>query len=334
MKPAAHYSKLIPGIGVVWCIVAAGCGFHSHEAEYGVPASRALSTSRIVLPAAGGQTIQVPSVMMADAYELWHPLHDKEIKRLERTPSSPTRPVGRSLTAWLPPSETDVMERYLYRLTHSRRDLAARVLARAETHLPFILESLGARGLPLELACLPMVESAFEPRAVSPAGAAGLWQLMPGTARRFGLTVSSETDERFDARKSTVAATAYLATLYGIFNDWPLALAAYNCGEGAMLRALSKTRAGSLPELTEACRLDAGSSSPLAEETLRFVPQFAAAVQIMTDSTTFGLTDHAILRLDSSSDPAQARESSLVLIGRYDTDPARPTSPARIRRIK
>ena len=324
----------MPVFGIICCALATGCGFRNYEAEIAVPASRTISMSRVVIPAAGGQTIQVPTALMADAYELWHPLNDKEIRVPKAVPRHPAVPIDRHLQAWLPPTETDVMERYLYRLTHSRRDLAVRVLERAENYLPIILESLRARGLPSELACLPMVESAFEPRAVSPAGAAGLWQLMPQTARRFGLTVNSEIDERFDVRKSTAAATAYLATLYGIFNDWPLALAAYNCGEGAMMRALSNTNTSSLPELTEACRTNGGYRSHLAEETLRFVPQFAAAVQIMSNSNTFGLTNHAILHLDSRSVPVQAKESSLVLIGRYDAEPESQIIPARSRRIE
>lgn len=335
MKTALKYNKLIIATGVILCGLLAGCGFHSYEAEFGVPASRAVSTSRVVMPAAGGQTIQVPTALMADTYQLWHPLSDKDIQiRPKRGPGGPAGPPDRNLTAWLPPTETDVMESYLYRLTHSRRDLAMLVLGRAENYLPVIQESLNARGLPPELACLPMVESAFEPRAVSPAGAAGLWQLMPETARRFGLTVNAETDERFDIRKSTVAATAYLSALHKIFGDWPLALAAYNCGEGAMRRALSRTNTATLPELTAACRTYGGPASPLAEETLRFVPQFAAAVQIMTNSNTFGLTEHAILHLDSRSIPVRAGESSLVLTGRYDTEPQAQITPARSRRVE
>ena len=333
MKPASHYTKLILVIGVLCCNLVSGCAFRSSETSFGVPASRAISTSRVVLPAAGGQTIQVPTVMMADAYELWHPLDEKETKRPRGVARAPAGPLDRNLTAWLPATETEVMDRYLYRLTNSRRDLAVRVLGRAETYLPIILESLGARGLPSELACLPMVESAFEPRAVSPAGAAGLWQLMPGTARRFGLTVNAEIDERFDVRKSTAAATAYLSTLYGIFNDWPLALAAYNCGEGAMQRALSRTNTCSLSELTEVCR-SGGFGSPLAEETLRFVPQFAAAVQIMTNSNSYGLTDHAVLNVAAHAIPTQGDESSLMLLGRYDTEPKPQIMPARSRRIE
>lgn len=300
----------------------------------GIPAPKAISTSRVILQAAGGQTIQVPTMMMEDAYELWRPLYESERKPPKRVPDIPMGSFDSNLAAWLSSTETEVMQRYLYQLTHGRRDLAARVLGRAENYLPIILESVRARGLPLELACLPMVESAFESRAVSPAGAAGLWQLMPETARRFGLIVNAEIDERFDVHKSTDAATAYLATLYALFNDWPLALAAYNCGEGAMQRALSYTNTTTLPDLTRACRTVNGSWSPLAEETLCFVPRFAAAVQIMTNSKAFGLTSHALLHLGPRAMPVQEKESPLIHIDRYETVQEPKILPVRSRRIE
>lgn len=334
MKKASRHRLLIPVTGALCCVLLAGCGVRAHEAEPGVPAPRAISTSRVVLPTAGGQTIRIPAVMMADAHQLWRPLHASERKRLRKMPPVPAGAFGSDNTAWMPPTETDVMQRYLYRLTHSRRDLAIRVLGRAENYLPVILDSLGARGLPLELACLPMVESAFEPGAVSPAGAAGLWQLMPQTARRFGLAVNAEIDERFDVRKSTAAATAYLAALYSIFNDWSLALAAYNCGEGAMQKALSCTGAMTLSELTRACRVVDGADSPLAEETLRFVPQFAAAVHIMTNSNAFGLSDHAVLSLESPTVATQSKDSALTLVGRYENALEPKRMPARSQRIE
>ena len=123
------------------------------------------------------------------------------------------------------------MEEYLYRLTVSQKAVTARVLERAGRVLPMIRTVLKEQDLPPELAALPFVESAFETKAVSRAGAAGLWQLMPVTARRFGLIVDASQDERFDPRKATEAATRYLRYLYGRFRNWPLALAAYNCGE-------------------------------------------------------------------------------------------------------
>ena len=179
------------------------------------------------------------------------------------------------------------MRRYFYRLTHERRELTQKVLDRAEKYLAVVQEGVRRHGLPPEIACLPLVESAFEPRAVSPAGAAGLWQLMPATARRYGLTVTNELDERFDVQKSTAAAAAYLASLFKLFGDWPLALAAYNCGEGTMQKALGQSGRSSLEDLILYCRQ--GEASPLQEETLRYVPQFAAAVLLMHQAGKPGL---------------------------------------------
>ncbi len=248
------------------------------------------------MPAAGGQTI-LPPQLMGDAQILWAPLSGRE-KSL-RSPYLASAKLDKRMISWLPPDEDATMNRYLYRLTQERRDLTERVLQRAEEHLPVVLEHLRRQGLPLELAGLPMVESAFEPRAVSSAGAAGLWQLMPGTARRFGLLVNGKVDERFDVPKATAAAVAYLDFLYGKFGDWPLALAAYNCGEGSMQRALEKSNSDSLASLTLSCR---SSGSPqLTEETLQFVPQFAAVVLTMSQSDKLGLRAVPLLALDQSS---------------------------------
>ena len=145
-----------------------------------------------------------------------------------------------------------------------------------------VVEVLAQRDLPLELAFLPVVESRFEPQALSTAGAAGIWQLMPHTARRFGLVVTRHEDERFDVRKATAAATSYLASLHRRFQDWPLAVAAYNCGEGALIRALERTGTTTLAELMEACSRNGGHSGLLAKETLDFVPKFVGAVWAMT----------------------------------------------------
>jgi hypothetical protein len=153
------------------------------------------------------------------------------------------------------------------------------MISRAERHIPVIIEALIHQGLPLELAYLPVVESAFEPSAVSPKGAAGLWQLMPATAVRFGLRVDSDVDERFCVTKSTAAAAAYLAYLHDRFRNWALALAAYNAGENRLSQAMSASGANSFTELTSLSGSNA--SSYLHRETMEFVPKFVAAVHSM-----------------------------------------------------
>lgn len=182
---------------------------------------------------------------------------------------------------WLPRGESETMRRFMRSLGDGRGPPSS-TLNRIHRDLPMIQEVLMDYGLPLELAFLPVVESSFEPWAMSPAGAAGLWQLMPGTAQRFGLKVSENEDERFDKRRSTAAAAAYLVELHKLFRDWPLALAAYNCGEGALARALVRTGTGTLSELTAACRGDRDFFGLLSGETLDYVPRFVGAVKVLS----------------------------------------------------
>ena len=128
---------------------------------------------------------------------------------------------------------------------------------------------LEAEGVPAELLAVGWVESRFDPQALSPKGARGLWQLMPETARRYGLEVSGKRDERTDLTRSTRAAARYLAELHRRFGDWELALAAYNAGEQRVEAALE--RAGSR-ELRELGRW-------LPRETRQYVPAVLAAME-------------------------------------------------------
>jgi len=123
---------------------------------------------------------------------------------------------------------------------------------------------LRRQGLPASLAAVAEVESGFNPLALSPKGARGLWQLMPETARRFGLTVDGRRDERLDPRKSTLAAAQYLKVLFAQFHDWPLALAAYNSGEERVQRSLDRLGAHDFWTLSR--------HAALPEETRRYVP--------------------------------------------------------------
>jgi membrane-bound lytic murein transglycosylase D len=158
-----------------------------------------------------------------------------------------------------------------------------RVFNRAQRYLPFILEELQTRDLPLELALLPIVESAFDPFAYSHGRAAGLWQMIPGTARRFGVRQNWWYDGRRDVVDSTHAALDYLEYLYKLQDgDWLNAIASYNSGEGNVLKAKRRNRSQSKP--TDFWNLK------LSRETSAYVPRLMALVEIVRDPAQFGLT--------------------------------------------
>jgi len=126
-------------------------------------------------------------------------------------------------------------------------------------------------GLPPALTSVVQVESAFNPLALSPRCARGLWQLMPSTARRYGLKVEPHADDRVDPVKSTRAAAAYIKDLLAQFRDWPLALAAYNAGEDRVARAMARTGARDFWTLRR--------RAALPEETLNYVPAVLARIE-------------------------------------------------------
>jgi len=132
--------------------------------------------------------------------------------------------------------------RYLKNPRHLRR-----VIERSRPFLYFIVGELEKRGMPTEIALLPMIESAYNPHAISPKRAAGLWQFMPATGRRYGLHQDPWYDGRRDVVAATRAALDYLQFLHDMFHDWELALAAYNWGEHAVVRARADNAAHGRP---------------------------------------------------------------------------------------
>jgi len=150
-----------------------------------------------------------------------------------------------------------------------------RLLENGRRYAYFVLEELERRGMPSELALLPMVESSYNPKAMSPARAAGLWQFIPSTGRSYGLSQSWWEDNRRDVVSSTGAALDYLSYLYSLMGDWHLALASYNWGEGSVGRAVGKNQAQGLPTGYDDLRMPA--------ETKNYVPRLQAIKNILRD---------------------------------------------------
>lgn len=163
-----------------------------------------------------------------------------------------------------------------------RPDYVDRMMSRSSRYLFYIVEEIDRRNMPMELALLPFIESAFNPQAFSRAKASGMWQFMPRTGKDFKLTQNIFRDERRDVIQSTGAALDYLQRLYKMFGDWHLALAAYNWGEGNVARAIKKNLAKGLP--VDYVNL------PMPEETRNYVPKLLAVRRIVLDPQGYGLT--------------------------------------------
>jgi len=185
-------------------------------------------------------------------------------------------PSSERLPAALPPvtlTTTPEVNRELMRYLRVHYVGLDAAFERRAQYLPMMEAIFRDEGLPAELLALPIIESGFDVRALSPVGARGLWQFMPATARHYGLVVNAKTDDRLDPVLSTIAAAKFLRDLYKKHGDWHLALAAYNAGSGGVTRALTRTRSTDYWQLARAQR-------GLSLQTQQFVPKFLAAAAI------------------------------------------------------
>ena len=153
---------------------------------------------------------------------------------------------------------------------------------RSGQYRPYIVEALRKAGLPEELSWLPLIESGFVTNALSRARALGLWQFISSTGYKFGLKRNMYIDERLDPVKSTQAAIAYLKELHQIFGDWTTVLAAYNCGEGRVLRVIRSQNINYLDNFWD-------FYEKLPRETARYVPRFLATLHILKNPAKYGL---------------------------------------------
>lgn len=162
-----------------------------------------------------------------------------------------------------------------------RPDYVARMTERAQRYLHYITVEVERRGMPSEIALLPMIESAFNPGAYSTARASGIWQFMPSTGKSFGMQQNWWYDGRRDVISATNGALDYLQKLHDMFGDWELALAAYNWGEGAVQRAQARNRKRGLPVNY--------TSLKMPNETRNYVPKLLAVKNIVSNPASFGL---------------------------------------------
>ncbi len=242
---------------------------------------------RILLGAVLGLavTAQANSAIQAGPVQAGSRMADTTIVRKDTIALVPTVPDtllrGRlaKLQNAIPLTYHKAVQAYVDYYTFRKASTTKRMLERMPLFFPLYERMLAEYELPDELKYLSIVESALNPRAISHAGAGGLWQFMPGTGRELRLYQDDYVDERMDPVKATEAACKYLRDLYNIFGDWELSLAAYNCGPGAVRRAMRRSGGDSFYTIYDA----------LPKETRGYVPQFVAFTYLMHHANDHGI---------------------------------------------
>ena len=250
-----------------------------------IPAFGAIGVTFLLL--AGQAALANPALVLGAAQEDATPvltlISPVEGIEFESTPAGPDDVLARlrrgfNLT-YVDNNRTEAEKKWFVR----HPDYLNRVFTRAQRYLPYIVAELERRNLPLELALLPIVESAYDPFAYSHGRAAGLWQMIPGTAKRFGIKQNWWYDGRRDVIDSTRAALDYLEYLHKFNNgDWLNAIASYNSGEGNVRRAVRRNNNAKKP-------IDFWNLK-LPRETSMYVPKLLALVEIVADPGSYNLT--------------------------------------------
>lgn len=197
---------------------------------------------------------------------------DMPLSEIPRYTDDQIREKMKLIPSLVPLQYNATVKQFIDFFAYKRRGLMARCLANSQIYFPVFEEILDRKGVPIEFKYLPIVESAFNPVAVSRAGATGLWQIMYATASFLGLDINSYIDERRDPVRSTEAAADYLKKLYDMYGDWHLVLAAYNSGPGNVNKAIA--RAGGIKNFWAIMNY-------LPAETRSYVPTYIAAVYVM-----------------------------------------------------
>ena len=295
------------------------------------------------------ETIGLPEGMSSDIDELLQQWCAKQYLYPDTTCKNPNvnptydEEVYRDRLARIPAvmemTHNEVVQHFIDRYSNNLRRRVSYMLGAGNFYVPIFEEALDYYGLPLELKYLPVIESALDPTAVSPAGATGLWQFMLSTAKRYNLEINSVVDERCDPIKSSYAAAQFLRDLYKIYGDWNLVIAAYTCGPGNVNKAIR--RAGGIQ--------DYWAIYPyLPKETRGYVPAFIAANYIMNYYCEHNIcpmrtklpvvTDTVMVNQDLHIDQIEAyckvdRDAIKALNPQYRTDVIPGKSAPRILRL-
>lgn len=200
----------------------------------------------------------------------------EDLRALEQAIPEISPPVKPEISYDVPIELNRRVQRFVDLFSTKKRDEIAKALERSGRYLPLMREIFAEKGLPLDLVNLAYIESSFKLYAYSRARAVGLWQFIRGTGRKYGLTINWWVDERRDPVKASTAAADYLSELYAIFHSWPLAIAAYNSGEGKVKRAIRRQRTTNFWNLK------------VPRETRYFVPAFMAMTIIAKDPEAYG----------------------------------------------
>ncbi|HMV52657.1 MAG TPA: transglycosylase SLT domain-containing protein [Rhodocyclaceae bacterium] len=266
--------RKLKGVIAILSLLLASGGAFAYDSAMAVAGSAA--TTVAIAPSALDESLELPSAAPGEVLRSLPPL----------------KPIDLTLQAddlWqrirhgfaMPDLVSDlVTDRQAYYL--ERPEYLIRMVERSRRYLHHIVEELERRGMPTELALLPMVESAFNPMALSSARASGLWQFIPSTGKNYNLSQNWWYDQRRDVVASTNAALDYLQTIYEMHGDWHLALASYNWGEGAVARAIERNRQAGLPT-------DYKSLS-MPTETRYYVPKLQALKNIIAQPHLFGVS--------------------------------------------
>jgi membrane-bound lytic murein transglycosylase D len=232
----------------------------------------------------------------------------------------------------LPVTRNAQVETWIAFLRGRNREKTELWLQRSGRYAPMIREALRQRGMPEDLVYLALIESGFSPSAYSRAKAAGIWQFIEETGRRYGLEVSSYVDERRDPFKATVAALDYLQKLHGQFGDWYLAAAAYNAGENRIARILRERRESAHRNEAVFWRI----APHLPQETRDYVPLMLAAGHIGKEPEKYGFVNldyHLPLTFETVEVPGATRLSAIARAIKVDADDVEELNPHLVRKM-